>query len=329
MKFVHFKSSEPISPADVTVYKSSKVVENFILNPSIDGIGSFTNEHIEILQTALSQLNSRSAQIHASNQQTRTRKQTLEDIEPSKFINFNESKDFLMSLMDKSERYKHHINVVDTHLKRKNEKGESIKSTPASLHFNRFPTPFLSDDADFIQKYNKIIEDFQEKTMNLMLERLSSRVSIIDSKLAAIKVNLVKSGNQDIINESFKSLEETTAKNLADRFRTSLEKVYRSRHIPFTVGYKQFKRSRKVNFSPTSTTAVSSLNSSQASVSSSFSTSSRGILKNNSQPSSNRNSTASHHPSKHRQNHHPSSSHRKTSHSYNKSSFNPYSTQTN
>ena len=53
------------------------------------------------------------------------------------------------------------------------------------------------------------------------------------------------------------------------------------------------------------------------------------ILKNNSQPSSNRNSTASHHPSKHRQNHHPSSSHRKTSHSYNKSSFNPYSTQTN
>lgn len=110
-------------------------------------------------------------------------------------ISVNEClKDFLMSLLDKKEPYMHHINVVDGHLNRLDENGvqTQIYACFSSLLCNRFPVLFLSDDAIYNQKYNEIIEKFQIKTMNLMRERLLSRVKIIESKLSAIKSNLIK-----------------------------------------------------------------------------------------------------------------------------------------
>ena len=162
LNFVHLKSSEPPCATDTLVYKVSVIIDKFTQNDfQIENLGNFNEKQIDFLKNALAQLNNRSSNQQSSQQhQNKKKKSTLEDIKPSQFIDFNVSKDFISSLMNKELRYKHHLRIIEAHRSKKDANGLPMKSTPASLFFNRFSRPFLSDDLVYVEEYNKLIENF-------------------------------------------------------------------------------------------------------------------------------------------------------------------------
>jgi hypothetical protein len=64
------------------------------------------------------------------------------------------------------------------------------KTTPSALFYNKFSQPFFTDIPDFVADYNKLILEFQIAVMKLIVKYLEMRVSLIKSKLIAIKQNL-------------------------------------------------------------------------------------------------------------------------------------------
>jgi len=203
-----------------------------------NSILSHLNNLNNILATNHRKFNSSNNHLNSTNNSFRRKK--LEDINPSNFIDFNLSKDFLSRVINKKLRYNNHIKIINSH--------KTNGTTPSSLFFNKFPRPFLIDDSIYVEKYNQLIHDFQTKTMDLILDRLNSRVECIDQKLDQIKQNLIDKGlDINICNQNFSKLEIDNNKSLETQFKNANEKVLRSSNKPFVVG-QIFKQNISSNF---------------------------------------------------------------------------------
>jgi hypothetical protein len=81
--------------------------------------------------------------------------------------------------MDKLLRYEHHIKTYDIHFE--------TKTTPSSLFYTRFPRPMFFDNNDYLNKYNKLIEEFQTEAMKINYEEFKSRINETKTKLNNLK----------------------------------------------------------------------------------------------------------------------------------------------
>lgn len=155
--------------------------------------------------------------------------------------NFSHSKTAISRLFNKLARYKNHIQMFKTHL--------NNKTSPPSLFFNRFPTPFLHDDETFVNNYNALIEDFQVKTMNLCVSTLESRINSLEVKLIDFKTKFSEDEN---IDNKFNELELSVNKQLEPQLKIKSEQTTRCKVIPFKVKVTEKSASTPFN-QPTST----------------------------------------------------------------------------
>ncbi len=280
LKYIHFKSSDPYSDSDMLVYKSTSIVsaftqQNFNLHESL---GNFDSKTVDTLKDTLSQFQKRSV----DNASEAKKKRKLEEVNPEIFINFTNCREFIGHLMNKLFRYKNHLDVFKLH----REKG----STTAPLFYCNFPAPFLSDDEEFVQAYNALIKTFQDDAISLIMSRLSSLISILESKLNAIKVNLGKYyEDTTLLDSSLDELSKSVYSGLEGTFKAAINKVDRCHPRPFVAGVQIKKRKTNVKFNNSAKNSrnislASSLNSSISSVSSNTTT--KSILRNNNQTAS-------------------------------------------
>ena len=141
----------------------------------------------------------------------------------------NNKKDFklIKKYINKLLRYESHLKINKIHT--------DAKTTPKSLFYERFPSPFFQEDPEFIDSYNIIIEKAQNEIMNLIKETLESRISKTKSKIQEYKddsLNLTKYSEfdpQDIINSIYK----TEERSLLDTFIKNKSKAERCIAKPF------------------------------------------------------------------------------------------------
>lgn len=85
----------------------------------------------------------------------------------------------LRFLFNKLIRYKSHVSIIEIH--------KTNGTTPNSLFFNRFPKPFFPYNAEFIEKYNDLIEKFQNETLTMISDTLDGEIIKINSEINAYK----------------------------------------------------------------------------------------------------------------------------------------------
>jgi hypothetical protein len=284
LKFVHLKANDPHHDSDMLVYKVTSIVSSMVSSGfALDNsFGNLESKTVDSLKDALNQFQKRSA-ANTSNNEKKKRK--LEDINPEIFTSLTDSREFIGHLMNKLARYKNHLDIFKLHLAK--------ESTPASLFYCNFPAPFLSDDEVFVEAYNKLIQSFQSDAMNLIMNRLSFFVNLINDKLEAIKTNLSKNYQEpSFLDSTFDDLNKSVMSGLENSFKASLDKVDRCQPRPYVAGVIFRKRKSNVKFNNSSkssrnvSTVASSLNSSVSSLSSSNQTRPKPILRNNANYSS-------------------------------------------
>ena len=179
--------------------------------------------------------NVQSSQHNPNNKPTSVEK--LISIDPSKFVNLELSRPFLLSLFDKLLRYKNHIKV--------NQDYKNNNTTPSALFYNRFPEPHLIDDPEFVNEYNARISKFQNETMSSIIEHYKNRTNIIEKKLSEIKITLIENNNENTINQEFERIENTKKEELKEKFAKAHNKVLRAKSQPFIASiYKNQNNTR-------------------------------------------------------------------------------------
>jgi hypothetical protein len=230
---------------------------------------SFNSTQTETFKTYLAESQSRiehtqlllNTAVNANNsniENETSRRKTLNDINPTQFVNFENSKDFISSLFNKKHRYENHINIIKTHLQN--------ETTPSSLFYNKFPTPLLNDDPEFVEAHNNLIKEFTTKSMKMSDHFLNNRITIIDNKLSEIKSNLSSLNWTQDFNQKFEDLSKNARKNLEEAFRKANEKALRCKNVPFVAG-KHFKKvkinlNNNMSYNDQSSRTNSSFNSS-------------------------------------------------------------------
>ena len=138
--------------------------------------------------------------------------------------NFHEAHNLVKNKYNKNIRYKHHIDTLTEHIK--------YKTSPPTLFFNRFPTPMLHDDSNFINEYNNLIQDFQKNTMNLIINTLKNRIEHNNTELINIKN---KFNDDDSIDIKFKNIEESVQSELKGWLQNKHYSNSKYKTIPFKV----------------------------------------------------------------------------------------------
>jgi hypothetical protein len=247
--YIEFKKNEVYFSKDVLYIRITELSQLFISSSNINIVGVVLQpEQKANITTLLTSLNNilsinHNKFISSTNQPNGNtasfRHKKLEDINAANFIDFNASKDFLNRLINKKLRYTNHINIISTH--------QSNQTTPSSLFFNKFPKPFLNDDIAFVEDYNKLVREFQTKSLSLISNSLNARVSLIDTKLIEIKSNLIEKGlDETLCNNNFSKLETDNNTSLANQFQRANDKVLRCSNKPFVAGQLQ-KQNKRFN----------------------------------------------------------------------------------
>lgn len=258
-KYHDFKISEFYFTKDI-LFSQFQIIVNLFLsnNEELPQNMMFTPEILEEFKQMIfnfeKKINGNDAILACSNSNINLNSQSivvnnkLESINPSLFKNYEECREFISSLFNKSLRYKNHVLIANRHLKE--------GTTPKMLFYRNYPQPFLSDDAEFINSYNNLVKDIQIKTLNLNIEFLQKRINTIDEKLSQIIINLVQSGlSQETANNNFRDLEKFNNDSLREVFERASEKFSKCKSMPFQVKmYRNRSTSKsKVSFSNNNT----------------------------------------------------------------------------
>jgi hypothetical protein len=291
---------------------STDLPSNSMCNFSSDQV-TFLKKHIDLFNAAILNSTNEIQSFSQSSTFNKPKKLGIDDINPSAFVNFNDSKDFISSLYDKLLRYENHVKIFTTHLEN--------NTTPSALFYNKFPEPFLNDDVEYVQKYNNLIAVFQAEAIILSKSFLEKRINTLNSKLNSIKDNLSRNNSEIDINKCFSEIISHQNSNLKERFEKANTKATRAKSIPFKAGRKFIKTSSQ-NRSFVSDSASNTSRVSNASTSTS-------ILRNsgsNNNAQDNRNNYNRNQPPRHIQfdlnsnSNHNSSYNRNSSTNYNSSS---------
>lgn len=114
-------------------------------------------------------------------------------------------------------------------------------TTPSQLFFCRFPTPFLNRDEEFVEKYNKIIQNTQLEIMKLSIERLGAQAIDLDKELEKILDELsgVNVAHKETI---VKKVQEEAIQLLKPSFDKADEKIKRIIARPFITARSHTQR---------------------------------------------------------------------------------------
>lgn len=125
----------------------------------------------------------------------------------------------MRKLLNKELRYDNHLFIFNT------------SSTPSSLAYDKFPKPFFEEDQEFLKEQNKIIEEYQEKTINLIKQNLEKRIEDLKSKISEEKDSLINKSFYNRLNFNIDDItrvliyqEETKLKNLFIKNKFRAEK---------------------------------------------------------------------------------------------------------
>jgi hypothetical protein len=65
------------------------------------------------------------------------------------------------------------------------------------LTYKNFPRPYLDTDDKFVDNYNKLIEVFPKKTIDLCVERINEQIQMIQLNNEKFKEELTNINNLD------------------------------------------------------------------------------------------------------------------------------------
>jgi hypothetical protein len=108
-----------------------------------------------------------------------------------------------LNLIDKKLRFTNHLKNTTLLL--------DNKRVFMQLSNKKMPRPFFSTDKDFVDKYNKLVNTFQEATMNLIKETATETIETVDTKIQEIKT---KHRSDPRINEKLNEVTEKCNKTL-------------------------------------------------------------------------------------------------------------------
>ena len=86
-------------------------------------------------------------------------------------------------------RKENNINLLEFHLKN--------ETYPNQLFFDKFPTPFLLFDEQFVNNYNKIIKETQIQIMTLAISSLTQQTDTLKNNRLEIKKDFINFTNPD------------------------------------------------------------------------------------------------------------------------------------
>jgi hypothetical protein len=118
------------------------------------------------------------------------------------------------------------LNHIET-----NEKHLAKETTPASLFYNRLPSPFLSDNQLFIDEYNALCKKFQSDTLNLTNVHLQIETETIETEISELKSKYSDIVKSDLILDTNSAVE----KELSTHFEKKLTKLNNITAVPFKV----------------------------------------------------------------------------------------------
>jgi hypothetical protein len=114
---------------------------------------------------------------HAQNQNNqvnnneRSRESQIKNLVENNFSIFNP----IRNLIKKNLKYKNHLTIHNTH------------KTQNSIHkkqsFQNYPEPWLQEDEDFVKEHNEIIENSQNKFLELMIKYTKIRLDKIETQI--------------------------------------------------------------------------------------------------------------------------------------------------
>jgi hypothetical protein len=83
---------------------------------------------------------------------------------------------------EKIIKTEHHLSMFKTHLDQ--------KTVPKALNYDKFPTPFFSDDPVYVDEHNKIINEAQNKIKMALVERCTAIINATNVELCELKSTL-------------------------------------------------------------------------------------------------------------------------------------------
>ena len=134
---------------------------------------------------------------------------------PSKF------KTEISKLINKRLRFQNHREIFACHKKN--------QTLPNNLHYLSFPRPFLTTNKDFINEFNEIIKESQEKIFSLITKYVDSEIEDCTNEIEILKARLVqeKLYNDDNIDSFVSNLLEIEEVKLKKEFVEKDEKLKR------------------------------------------------------------------------------------------------------
>jgi hypothetical protein len=129
-----------------------------------------------------------------------------------------------------------HINIFNTHL--------TQKTCTPPLVCSNFPTPFLPFDSDYINEYNDLILEFQQKALKLGIKYCEKRVTVNNDTINTYKT---KYTNTDNLNEKLNDIKIKKERKLKSKFDSENERVLRYRRQLIRVLSKDSRNDSSIN----------------------------------------------------------------------------------
>jgi hypothetical protein len=110
-------------------------------------------------------------------------------------------------------------------------------------HHNFQPTPFLPFDSDYINEYNDLILEFQQKALKLGIKYCEKRVTVNNDTINTYKT---KYTNTDNLNEKLNDIKIKKERKFKSKFDSENERVLRYRGQLIRVLTKDSRNDSKV-----------------------------------------------------------------------------------
>ena len=131
---------------------------------------------------------------------------------------------------EKQLKFQNHLTIFKIH--------KDKDTTPASLFYNNFPRPFFGFDEQYVEKYNQIIVDFQNNTMQLIEETINAKLEILNNEIETT-LNTIKQTDETFDEETIGDLNNYILKNeetnLKAYFMENKYKAQRCKRLKYEV----------------------------------------------------------------------------------------------
>ncbi len=226
---------------------------DFVLDfGEISALNTIKDNFKEVLTNQNPRINQELDQLRRQIQELQNTNRTNSSILPNEVnknlpIEFKEAFRIFQIQYEKLLRNENHVLLYETHLRK--------KTVPASLLWNRFPAPFLPFDEQFVTEYNLIIQEFQEKNINLCIKFCKSRIEENTKSILLLKNHYQ---NEEDIDNKLNIIKNETEKKLKKHFDSIYEKIDRYTPQQWKVSSKELnntqasqgqKRNRSYNVS--------------------------------------------------------------------------------